>query len=76
MLFYLLFSLTFAAVLVASHDHGDHSAGVYTTVMVMNGVTTTMVHTAGEHTLAATAAPLSTTASSGLARPTGVPAQM
>ncbi|KAF9732631.1 hypothetical protein PMIN03_000729 [Paraphaeosphaeria minitans] len=76
----IILSLGLIAVLVAGHegDGDDHSAVVYTTVMVMDGITTTMemTATASEGPSATPAAASSTSASSGLAHPTGVPAQI
>ncbi|KAK7180528.1 hypothetical protein DPSP01_006092 [Paraphaeosphaeria sporulosa] len=76
----IILTLGLVAVLVAGHEgHDDgHSAVVYTTVMVMDGMTTTMemTATASEHSSATAAAGSSTSASSGLAHPTGVPTQI
>ncbi|KAK3215748.1 hypothetical protein GRF29_8g936452 [Pseudopithomyces chartarum] len=79
---YTILSLALLAACVVGHEgHDDHSAVVYTTVMVMDGVTTTMAMTAdasghdhghGESTPTSAAA-LSTSSSQGLALPTSVP---
>ncbi|OAF98843.1 uncharacterized protein CC84DRAFT_1223580 [Paraphaeosphaeria sporulosa] len=75
----IILTLGLVAVLVAGHEgHDDgHSAVVYTTVMVMDGMTTTMemTATASEHS-SATAAAGSSTSASGLAHPTSVPTQI
>jgi hypothetical protein len=78
----ILLSLGLVAAFVAGHEghDDDHSSAmVYTTVMVMDGMTTTMEMTmeataSGDSSVTAAAA--STTASPGLAHPTGVPAQL
>ena len=76
----ILLSLGLAAALVAGHEgHDDaQSASVYTTVMVMDGMTTTMLMTAtaGAASAATKAAASSSAAQSGLAHPTAVPVQM
>ncbi|CAO2649956.1 Nn.00g012480.m01.CDS01 [Neocucurbitaria sp. VM-36] len=75
-----ILTLTLLAASVASHE-SDHSAQVHTTVMVMDGQTTTMVMTATDSSMhmsgmshaptTATAAPQST----GRAASTNIPAQ-
>lgn len=77
---FTVLSLALVAALVAGHDGhtDDHSAIVYTTVMVMNGMTTTMAMTAAasEDSSATDVAAPSTTASPGLALPTNAPAHL
>jgi hypothetical protein len=78
----IVLSLGMVAAFVAGHEghDDDHSSAVvYTTVMVMDGMTTTMEMTmeaTASGDLSATAAAASTTASPGLAHQTGVPAQL
>ncbi|KAF1945971.1 hypothetical protein EJ02DRAFT_451076 [Clathrospora elynae] len=77
----LRFALLFLSVLAAfaAGHSGEHSAVVYTTVMVMDGTTTTMVMTAAATDAAMSGMPMgssATAASSALARHTNVPAKM
>ncbi|KAF2437526.1 hypothetical protein P171DRAFT_437614 [Karstenula rhodostoma CBS 690.94] len=70
----VILSFGLVAALVAGHEgHDDDHSAVYTTIMVMDGVTTTMEMTA---TASGGSSATDAAALSGLAHPTGVPAQI